>query len=191
MGRSFSRRELLVMSLVAALSIFTKPYVRLPFAFVQTTLGMPVGVFVGGLYMFWPILMGRLIPKPGSVLITCVLQSVLALVTGFTGLLGPAAVVSYWTPGLVIEALYLIQRRAWPTAARSSFVLMAAGALGNLAGALTNALLFFALRRQAAAVAAVASLLSGAGGGYLAALAGSRLVHSTHATSHETAKQAS
>ncbi len=100
--------DLVMIALIAAVSIVAKPYLRAPFAFVQTTFGMPVGAFIGGIYMFWPLLAGYMVPRRGVVLLTCVLQGLLAIVTGFLGLLGPPAFLSYIAPGLVIEALFLI-----------------------------------------------------------------------------------
>ena len=52
---------------------------------------------------------------------------------------------------------------------------VAAGALGNMGGTATNALLFFSLRGDAFTVAVVASLLTGALGGWLAAVVGRRV----------------
>ncbi len=136
---------------------------------------MPVGVFTGGLYMFWPILAGSIVRRPGSTLATCLIQAVLALVTGFTGLLGPAACISYVTPGVVMEVLFHVARRIRPDGVDRVVTLMLAGMLGNLAGSMTNAYLFFALRGHALTVAITSSLVSGAGGGWLACVVGKRL----------------
>jgi hypothetical protein len=163
--------DLVVIALIAAVSIVLKPYLRAPFAFVQTTLGMPVGVFIGGIYMFWPLLAGFVVPRRGVVLLTCLLQGLLAVATGFVGLLGPLAIFSYIAPGLVIEALFLLPG----SRARGLLWSMAGGALGNVAGASTNALLFFSLRGTVFSLALVASLLTGAAGGWLAAVVGSRV----------------
>jgi len=163
--------DLVVIALIAAVSIVLKPYLRAPFAFVQTTLGMPVGVFIGGIYMFWPLLAGFVVPRRGVVLLTCLLQGLLAVATGFVGLLGPLAVLSYIAPGLVIEALFLLPR----SPARGLLWSMAGGALGNVAGAATNALLFFSLRGTVFSLALVASLLTGAAGGWLAVVVGRRV----------------
>jgi hypothetical protein len=163
--------DLIVIALIAAISIILKPYLRAPFAFVQTTFGMPVGAFIGGLYMFWPLLAGYLAPRRGVLLLTCVLQGLLAVVTGFVGLLGPMAFFSYVVPGLVMEALFLLAG----SPARGVLWAMAGGALGNVAGAATNALLFFALRGTAFSLALAASLLTGAVGGWLAAIVGLRV----------------
>lgn len=164
---------------MAALGVVTKPYLRMPFSFVQTSFGMPVGTFIGGLYMFWPVLAGRLVPRPGAVLVTCALQGLVAILTGFTGLLGPMAFFSYLAPGLVIEGLYWAVRRVSPAGVYRLPAMMAAAALGNAAGALTNALLFFALRGAALSLAMGASMLTGAGGGWLAYLVGARLPRPT------------
>ncbi|MGE5485997.1 MAG: ECF transporter S component [Ignavibacteriales bacterium] len=166
--KRFTWQDLTLISLIAAMSIVTKPYVRAPFAFVQNAFGIPVGSFIGGVYMFWPVLVGKVIPKPGAVLLTCLLQGFLALATGFTGLLGPAAFFSYLPPGLVIEAPFWLIRRVEVTPAAELVLLIMAGALGNAAGAVSNALLFFALSGKVVAVTLVSSLVTGGGGGWLA-----------------------
>lgn len=171
--KRFAWRDLVFISLIAAISIITKPYVRMPFSWIQTTLGLPVGAFIGGIYMFWPVMVGAIIRRPGAVFLTCLLQGVVAVLTGFTGLLGQMAFFSYLAPGVVIEALYLVTRRLWPRGNVVEPVL--AGALGNAAGAATNALLFFALKGTPFTLAVAASLISGAVGGWLAHLVGHRL----------------
>jgi len=91
-------------------------------------------------------------------------------------------ILSYIAPGLVIEALFLIPGaglRVAPRSGERGFAALAwavaAGALGNMGGAATNALLFFSLRGDAFTVAVVASLLTGALGGWLAAVVGRRV----------------
>jgi energy-coupling factor transport system substrate-specific component len=167
------RRELITLALIAAVSIVTKPYVRAPFAFVQAALGLPVGSFIGGVYMLWPVLAGVLVPRPGAVFITCFLQGLVAVLTGFTGLLGQLAFFSYLAPGLVIEGVYLLTRRRWAPGHYLEAVL--AGALGNAAGAASNALLFFAVRGLVFTLALGSALLSGGVGGWVAYLVAQRL----------------
>ena len=184
--------DLIVVALIAAVSMAVKPYLRAPFAFVQTTLGMPVGVFIGGLYMFWPLLAGYMVPRRGVVLFTCLLQGLLAVVAGFVGLLGPMAFFSYRAPGVVIEALHLLPGSPVARARANSaegpesgsggpgpvpalYWSVVGGALGNAAGATTNALLFFALRGAVFTLALTSSLLTGAAGGWLAAVVGRRV----------------
>lgn len=179
--------DLVVIALIAAVSMVAKPHLRAPFAFVQTTLGLPVGVFIGGLYMFWPILAGRLVPRRGVVFLTCLLQGLLALATGMTGLLGPMAFFAYLAPGVVIEVLYLFPGSGRP--AHGWLWAAAAGGLGNAAGAATNALLFFALKGTAFTVALLASLATGAVGGWLADLVGGRVARAYRREQHASPRQ--
>jgi hypothetical protein len=165
--------ELVFIALIAALSIVLKPYLRTPFAFVQTTLGIPVGVVAGGLYMFWPLLATLAVPRRGAPFLTCLLQGLVALATGFTGLLGPMAFFSYLASGLVIEGLYLLPE--WKSSIGGLARAVVAGGLGNVAGAATNAYLFFALKGTAFSVALIASFLTGAIGGWLAYTIGRRV----------------
>lgn len=217
--------DFVVIALIAAVSMVVKPYLRAPFAFVQTSLGLPVGVFLGGIYMFWPVLAGYLVPRRGAVALTCLLQGLLALLLGLTGTLGPMAFFSYLAPGIVIEALFLLPgspvtrgisalARGTADLARGpaspagagpapgnrpavgslpvvgSLVLaIAASALGNVAGAATNALLFFALRGTAFTVAMTASFLTGGAGGWLAHLVGWRVAEAYRRGRHAPVRQ--
>ncbi len=176
-GWTWNWRDLILIALIAAISIVTKPLIRAPFAWVQTSLGIPVGTFIGGLYMFWPVLVGLLVPRVGAVSLTCLLQGLVALLTGFTGLLGPAAFFSYLPPALFIEPLIYVQRRVrLPGGQWGLLVVLAlAGALGNAAGAATNAILFFALKGKALTLALGASFLTGALGGWLALVLGRQI----------------
>ncbi|NPV70398.1 MAG: hypothetical protein HPY55_07110 [Firmicutes bacterium] len=190
MQTRFRWNELLAVSFTASMSILTKPYVRAPFAFVQNALGMPVGVFIGGIYMFWPLLAGVAIRRPGAVMLTCLMQGLVALVTGFTGLLGPAAFFSYLSSGIVIEGLFFAARRVRPDGADRILALVLAGALGNVAGAVTNACLFFALRGAVFTVAVASSLISGAGGGWLAYVVGQRVAGLLRPTARSATEEA-
>ncbi|HHY38027.1 MAG TPA: ECF transporter S component [Clostridia bacterium] len=186
-GRSINLRDMTLLAIIAALSIVLKPYLRIPFGFIQTTLGIPVGAIIGGLYMFWPVLAGRFVPKAGAVFLVCLLQGFLAIATGFTGLLGNMAFFSYLAPGIVIESLYFIldkTQRTRPTepqqatriGARTSLIaLILAGGIGNVAGAATNALLFFVIRGSAFTFALISSFVTGAAGGWLAYLVAERV----------------
>lgn len=185
--QSINLRDTTLLAIIAALSIVLKPYLRIPFGFIQTTLGIPVGAIIGGLYMFWPVLAGRFVPKAGAVFLVCLLQGFLAIITGFTGLLGNMAFFSYLTPGIVIEALYFILDKTYRTpqmethqvvrvgARTSLFALTLAGGIGNVAGAATNALLFFVIRGSAFSFTLVSSFVTGAMGGWLAYLVAERV----------------
>jgi len=205
--------DLVTVALIAAVSMVLKPYLRAPFSFVQTTLGVPIGVFLGGVYMFWPVLAGYLVPRRGVIFLTCLLQGLLALATGLTGLLGPMAFFSYLAPGVVIEVLGLLPGSpvgrkidpgdragtaraaagaAAPHQARAPgglvWSVVAAG-LGNVAGAATNALLFFALRGTAFTLALTASFLTGAAGGWLAHVVGWRVARAFRRERRETTRE--
>lgn len=182
--RKLNSRDMALLAIIAALSIVLKPYLRIPFGFIQTTLGIPVGAIIGGLYMFWPVLAGRFVPKAGSVFLVCLLQGLLAIITGFTGLLGHMAFLSYLAPGIAIEALYFIldktqggrQKAGAGAGPRASLIaLILAGGIGNVAGAATNALLFFVIRGSVFTFALISSFLSGAAGGWLAYLVAERI----------------
>jgi ABC-type thiamin/hydroxymethylpyrimidine transport system permease subunit len=173
--RRFSARDMALLSIIAAASIVSKPYVRIPFGFIQTAFGIPVGAVIGGVYMFWPVIAGRLVPKPGAVFVTCFLQGVLAVITGFTGLLGNMAFFSYLAPGIVIEVLYYVLDKACRGQRSSLYALTLAGALGNVSGAATNAFLFFAIQGSVFTFALLSALLSGAAGGWLAFVVAERL----------------
>ncbi len=142
MDQSFSRagrmtdrerlREAIIVAIVAALSIVSKPYVRLVFAPLAGSLHVPAGVFAGCVYMIWLVLVDRLVPRTGAVLRLAALQGVLALAMGMTSQAGPLIMLAYLGPGAAVELLRLCVR---PHLRKSSYS-MAAGALANLTGSL-------------------------------------------------------
>lgn len=169
-------RDLTVLALIAALSIATKPYTHSVFAIVTQPFGIPVGVAAGGLYMFWVVLAGYVVNRTGAVFLLCLLQGLLAIALGFTGPLGALVIVSYVLPGLAIEALYLALGLVWADCRTIAVGSALAGALGNIVGALANAVLMFRLKGGILVVISPPSALSGAIGGFLAFAAGRYLL---------------
>lgn len=80
--KPISLNEMIVVALIGALSMITKPYVRSLFAPVSGAIGIPTGVPAGAIYMFWLALANHLVNKMGAVLKLCVIQGLLAIVAG-------------------------------------------------------------------------------------------------------------
>ncbi len=171
-----SARDLAVLALIAGLSIATKPYTHSIFAVLTQPFGIPVGVVAGGFYMFWVVLAGYMVDRPGAVFLLCLLQGVLAVALGFTGPLGALVIVSYALPGIAIEVLYLGLGLAWRNCRTSAAPSALAGGLGNIVGAVSNAVLMFRLKGGILAVISPPSALSGAIGGFVAFAVGRYLV---------------
>lgn len=165
-----------MLALIAVLSIATKPYTHSIFAMITQPFGIPVGVVAGGFYMFWVVLAGYVVNRPGAVFLLCLLQGVLAVALGFTGPLGALVVVSYVVPGLAIEVLYFGLGLVWPDCRTTGTCSTLAGGLGNIVGALANAILMFRLRGGILVVISPPAALSGAVGGFLAFVVGRYLI---------------
>lgn len=156
-------RETLAVAVIAALSMVTKPYVRMAFAPLAGSVGVPVGVFAGCIYMMWVVLVDRLGFRPGAVVRLSVLQGLLALAMGMTSQAGPMILVTYLAPGLAVEGLRLMV----PPDRRKQPYSMAAGAIANIAGSATMTLVIAGWKPAVILAALPVSLLGGAMGGAL------------------------
>ena len=164
--------EIVELSVLAVLSMVTKPYIRSAIALFMTGLAVPVGVFAGGLYMAWVVLAGGISQTRGTTALFCTLQGLLALLLGMSGGLGPFVLVSYILPGLALEVLYALV----PLQPRPAWLCTLAGGIANLTGSTLNSILMFQLKGKMLAIWGIPSALSGAVGGYLGYLVLRRLV---------------
>lgn len=170
-NRKIRLAEIIELSIIAVLSMVTKPYVRSAFALFLTGLAVPVGVFAGGFYMAWVVLAGNVVRARGATALFCTFQGILALFLGMSGGLGPFVLVSYILPGVALELLYIIV----PTHEMPAWLCAVAGAVANVTGSVLNSVLMFQLKGKMLAAWAIPSLLTGAGGGYLGYLVAHRL----------------
>lgn len=161
----FSTYDLILISVMAALGVATKPII-VPLAHLITgPLFIPGGSLAGGLYMFWLVVGLGLTRKYGTATLIGLVQALMVAGTGVIGSHGAMSLVSYTLPGLAVDAgLFLIGRHK----ACCLFCCFIAGMLANLGGTLAVNAIFFRLPLIPLMLSICAAAFSGGLGGILA-----------------------
>lgn len=156
----------MIIGLMAALGIATKPLI-VPLAHMITgPLFIPGGSLAGGFYMFWLVLAAGLVQKRGSATLTALVQALIVLLTGSFGSHGIISLLTYALPGLMMDLVFFSLRRKWTT--MTDFFI--AGVVANLAGTLMSNLVFFRLPLIPLLLSFSLAVFSGGIGGILAAM---------------------
>jgi len=169
---SFSTQELIIIAIVSALGLATKPIITPVVHLVSAPLLIPGGSLAGGFYMLWLCLIVVLVPKRGSAVLTAFVQGVVTLVLGHFGHHGLMSIVIYTAPGLMVEfiALFFNDKRKL-----TSQIFMCTGA--NLTGSLLVALLIMRLPTLPLMISVITSVISGISGGIVSYMVIKRLIH--------------
>lgn len=169
--RKFNIFEIIVIALMAALGLATKPIV-VPLVHVITgPLFIPGGAVAGGFYMLWIVLGAGLIPKRGTATIIALTQAIIVAVTGTFGTHGILSIVTYTLPGLMVDAAFLILRRKIST----SIDFFLAGVIANLSGTYLSNLVFFKLPFIPLVLSLATGTLSGGLGGIIGYILAKRI----------------
>lgn len=156
--------DLVLIALMAALGIATKPIV-VPLAhMISGPLLIPGGAIAGGLYMFWIVLAAGLVDKRGAATLTALVQALMVLVMGSFGSHGIMSIITYTLPGLMIDVIFIICRRR----VRTNLNFFAAGIIANLSGTYLSNLVFFRLPLVPLIMSLSSGILSGGVGGLIA-----------------------
>ncbi len=157
--KSLELKEIILIAILAALSIVTKPLIVNLSAVMVGSFGIPNGVIGGMIYMMWLSLIFRLVSKPFVVLGFTVLQGILAiLVMGMP----PVGLVSYVASGIGAELVLVPLKNRNPL-----IVNMLAGAVANSVGALAVYFLFFSRNVDPLSLVLTLSFFSGGLSGIL------------------------
>jgi hypothetical protein len=157
--KSLELKEIILIAILAALSIVTKPLIVNLSAVMVGSFGIPNGVIGGMIYMMWLSLIFRLVSKPFVVLGFTVLQGILAiLVMGMP----PVGLVSYVASGIGAELVLVPLKNRNPL-----IVNMLAGAVANSVGALAVYFLFFSRNVDPLSLVLTLSFFSGSLSGIL------------------------
>lgn len=161
MLKNYTLRDLIHITMFAAIATVSKVPLRMASNFFANTFGLPGGIINGMYYMFWIIAAYALVGKRGTATLFCIVQAMLSL---YLSSFPVFKIVTFFPPGLAVDALYLVIRHRG--CCKKCMVL--GGAVANTAGAVTMALLFLKVPLAGLAVTAVISAFSGGMGGYLA-----------------------
>lgn len=155
MRGKFTVSEMILISLIAAISIVTKPYLK------ALAAPLPIaGVVMGAIYMMWVVFIALLINKKYSATLFSLLQAILALALGVAGKWGLWVFIGYTLPGLVVDFIFMSKTSKLIKAISS-------GAAANFIGSFI-AMLLFTPNINNKLVLLAPSLFSGAIGGFLA-----------------------
>lgn len=161
---NFSVYNLIIIALVSALGIASKPIV-VPLVHVITgPLFIPGGAVAGGFYMFWIVLGRALVKKTGAGILIGIVQAILVIATGTMGTHGIMSIISYTLPGIVVDLVFFFSRNKKYNSLHYMFGCMFA----NVTGTLISNILFFRLPFVTVILILSAAALSGAVGGLIA-----------------------
>lgn len=160
----FSLYDLVIIALLAALGIASKPII-VPLSHIITgPLFIPGGVAAGGFYMMWLILGMGITGKRGTATLIGLVQSMVVLGSGVFGYHGALSIISYTIPGIAIDlGLLLIRHRVC-----CLFCAFIAGILANVSGSFLVNLIYFRLPLVPLLLSLSVAALSGGLGGLLA-----------------------
>ncbi len=162
--KRFTVLELIIIAMMAALGLATKPIVVPLVHIITGPLFIPGGAVAGGFYMLWIVLGAGMIKKRGTATLIALIQALIVAVTGFFGTHGVLSLVTYTLPGVVIDLLFFVLRKH-PVTSLDYFL---AGILANLTGTYLSNLVFFRLPWIPLLLSLSVGALSGGFGGLIA-----------------------
>lgn len=160
----FSMFNLIIIAMMAALGIATKPVI-VPLAHIITgPLYIPGGAVAGGFYMMWIVLGAAIVNKRGSGTIIALVQAIMVMSLGVFGTHGIMSLVTYVIPGIAVDFIFLI----FNYKKYRLLSLFLAGALANISGTYMSNVVFFRLPLIPLILSLSAGALSGGLGGLIA-----------------------
>lgn len=160
----FSVFELIIIAMMAALGIATKPVV-VPLAHIITgPLYIPGGAIAGGFYMMWIVLGAGLVRKRGTATLIALVQAIMIIVTGVYGTHGILSIATYTLPGFMVDLLLFVMRGK----GNSLLDCFLAGIAANISGTFLSNIVFFRLPLIPLILSLSSAALSGGLGGIIA-----------------------
>ncbi len=159
----FSTLDLVVIALLSACGVATKPFVRL-LAQIFTGSLVPIGTIAGVFYMLWIVLACSMVKKRGTAILVGIVQAVLVVVFDMLGNRGLANLLVYVVPGITLELAMLL----FPYYVSSSFSGFIAGGVANATGSAIMGLIFMRLAFIPLMVSLITSGITGGIGGIVA-----------------------
>lgn len=160
----FSLYDLIIIAMVSALGVATKPII-VPLAHIITgPLFIPSGAVAGGFYMMWLVLGYGITGKRWTMTLIGFVQAILVMGTGIVGSHGALSLFTYTAPGILADlGLLLIGHRV--CCLPCAFL---AGMLANTAGTVMVNFVYFRLPVVPLVLSFSAACLSGGLGGVVA-----------------------
>ncbi len=159
----FSTSDLVIIALLSAGGVATKPFVRL-LAQIFTGSLVPVGTVAGIFYMLWIVAACYIVKKRGTAVLVGIVQSVLVVAFDMLGNRGIANLLVYIVPCIALELVMLL----FPRYVSSLFSGLTAGGVANATGAFVVGFVFMRLPTVPLLISVAIALFFGSIGGILA-----------------------
>jgi len=157
----YTLRDFLIITLLAALGLASKPLLNPLSRLLLGTLSVPGGVFFGGVDMMWLALARGIVGKTGSAAVTAFIQGGVALVLGLSPIHGLLSTLIFLLPGVSVDLVFLIPGQAkLNRLCRFTLACMAA----NVTGIVLVALVGGIVHRPLILLAVIGALSGGLGG---------------------------
>lgn len=156
--KRFSLRNLLFLTLCCDLGLFSKRLVAPAANILTDFLRIPGGIGTSFSLMFL-VVAAELVPIFGCATLMSIIQSMIALSLGMIGSMGILSPIGYIVPGIVIDLLFLLSRKA---GLGTDLALTIANMLGAASASLAANLIVFHLPGVPLALYIVVALASGA-----------------------------
>jgi hypothetical protein len=160
----FSMFNIVIIAMMAALGIATKPII-VPLSHIITgPLYIPGGAIAGGFYMLWIVLGAAIVGKLGAATLISIIQAIMVIALGFFGNQGIVSLLTYIAPGIAVDFIFLISGH------RGCCIgcCFAAGIAANITGTFLVNLVFFQLPTIPLILTLACAALSGGLGGVIA-----------------------
>ena len=161
--KKFTAYDLIIITLISGISIASKSVFILLGEILAGSV-FPAGTFSGVMYMIWIVLPALIVKKRGTVLLTGILQAVLALLFGCLGNRGLLNIPVYVVPCIAVEMVMFIFSdyiSSWLT----SFL---TGSVTNMTGALIVGVIYFQFSLVPLLISLSIAFVTGGLGGIIA-----------------------
>jgi energy-coupling factor transport system substrate-specific component len=162
--KAFGVFDLILLSMLTALSIAFKTVVGILVRLITGPLGIPGGALAGGLYMLWLPLAIALTGKRGSALVVAAVQTVIMITTGAPGSHGVWTILTYMPPAVLAELVFIYRPKNYYNIVQY----IAATVLANLIGTFGINLIIFRMSLIPLLFTLLAASFSGSVGGLVA-----------------------
>lgn len=160
--QAFSIYDLIFIAMLSAITIAIKTIIGILVRMITGPLGIPGGALAGGFYMLWLALGLALVDKKGTAFIIALVQSIVLLITGLPGSHGIWTFLTYLTPGIIVEIVFLFKKNNC-----NILHFIISTALANILGTFGSNLLFFRMDILPLSFTLVAAAFSGCIGGII------------------------
>lgn len=156
--------NIVIIAMMAALGIATKPII-VPLSHIITgPLYIPGGAIAGGFYMLWIVLGAAIVGKLGAATLVSIIQAIMVIALGFFGNQGIVSLLTYIAPGIAVDVVFLVSGHRGCCIGCN----FAAGIAANVCGTFLVNLVFFQLPPIPLILTLASAALSGGLGGVIA-----------------------